>query len=171
MEGIGGQTEGPRRARGTTRHLAADHLAAGNAWIRCHAQPGAEVFTGFEADELWSHFSHEGGGDSDVDAGDGCQVDSTYPIQVGADIEGWLIGALASGLVLLAIGNPRGSRRRRVDHGVQLREGRLDVPVAGGNLILEMTKRLMRLLQAEQILGAVVARERLDEVASVALTR
>lgn len=51
-----------------------------------------------------------------------------------------------------------GSGRR-----LQLGKSGLELPVAKGNLLLEMTKGLVGQLEAEQILGAVVAGEGLDD--------
>jgi hypothetical protein len=100
-----GQTEGSRRTRGAARHLA-----AGDARVGRHAQPGTEVFAGLEAGELWSEFRHDSGSNADIDAGDSGQVGPTNSIQVGADIERGLVGALPRGLVLPAIGHGSGGR-------------------------------------------------------------
>src|SRR5215213_2386046 len=139
VEGMGGEAKGACGAGRAPRHLAADHLSAGNARVRCQAEPGAKTLARLEAGELRPHLGDDGGGDPEVDTGYGGEVDSTNPVQLGAQIEFGLVGILARRLVFLASRDPRRNGRRRLGHDIKLAERSFELAVTRGDLRLEMS--------------------------------
>lgn len=146
--------------------LASENLAAGDLVVRGQAQPGGKVLLTRPFREIRADLAEDRHQVQRPETLDGRQVHAVEPRQVILQIEGWL--ALALGLA--------SSRARRLGRhgrlGARRREGlqqRLHLGLTGGQLGGVKIIAFQRLAHGEDVLGAVLTGQRLDQVLARAL--
>jgi len=153
-------TERGSRAVLALERVAADDLASRLVVVGTHAQPRGKVLDGRPGTHIHADFAEHLVGDEDVDAVNLGQVHPRHLVEIQPEVERRRI---APRFALWALGGRQGLSGE-INLGRERRVAFFDFGVAGLELLLEKVMRFQRLPQGKDVLGLVVAFERLGDL-------